>query len=256
MATCTYIDLFTGADGLGRGLRQVIPSARPVVYVEREVSAALVLAARAEEGLIHDAPIWSDVATFNCHDWRSSVDFVIGGFPCQPYSTAGRQLAERDERDLWPHITRILNATAAPFGFFENVGGSKRHYESRFAPELWEMGYYSRAVEVSASACGAPHQRKRVFILATHATSVGRQEPWEYWQDARRYEADGDWETSDALDALGRGDVPVVCRDHDGMVSGLVSRQQRLKMLGNGVVPKQTAVALTRLATDMGLICE
>ena len=89
------IELFAGVGQLGEGLRAGLAhlgrTARPVAYVEREAYAASVLAARMQEGSLDAAPVWSDVTTFNAHQWAGAVDCVVAGFPCQDLSLAGRR---------------------------------------------------------------------------------------------------------------------------------------------------------------------
>ena len=83
------LSLCSGGGGLDLGLR-LATGARAVCYVEREVTAAGVLAKGIEQGILDDAPIWSDLLTFNARAWRGRVDCVAGGFPCQPHSYAGK----------------------------------------------------------------------------------------------------------------------------------------------------------------------
>lgn len=87
------ISLCAGVGGLDLGVRLAEPAARCVCYVEREAPVASILVARMEDGWLHPAPIWSDLATFDAGAWRGAVDCVLSGDPCQPNSVAGRGLA-------------------------------------------------------------------------------------------------------------------------------------------------------------------
>lgn len=78
------ISLCAGGRGLDRALELAIPSARTVLYVERESFSVATLVAAIEDGLVAPAAVWSDVRTFNGRRWRGVVDCVIGGIPCQP----------------------------------------------------------------------------------------------------------------------------------------------------------------------------
>lgn len=98
------LSLCSGIGGLDLGLRLALPQARTVCYAEREVYPAAVLAARIADGALDDAPIWSDLRRFDGQPWRGVVDCIIGGYPCQPFSLAGKRLGTRDPRFVWPHI--------------------------------------------------------------------------------------------------------------------------------------------------------
>lgn len=108
MAAHPYLSICAGVGGLDLGLREALPGARAVCYVKRELTAALVLGARMREGRLDEAPVWSDVRSFDGRPWRGKVAGVIGGYPCQPFSYAGARRGEADERHLWPHIERIV----------------------------------------------------------------------------------------------------------------------------------------------------
>ena len=169
MATRTYntISICSGYGGIELGLREVIP-VRTVCYVEIEVSVAAILAARMEEGYLDQAPIWTDLKTFDTEPWRGKVDILTGGFPCQPFSVAGAQLGEDDPRNLWPDTARLIRGLGVPIVFLENVPGILRYYYETIRPELREMGYTVTEGLFSAAETGASHKRQRIFILAYH----------------------------------------------------------------------------------------
>jgi len=95
MATPTYISLFSGAGG-GDLANQWLKGWRCVCYVERDPYAVEVLRARIRDGLLNDAPIWDDVSTFDGTAWAGLVDGITAGFPCQPFSVAGKRKASAD----------------------------------------------------------------------------------------------------------------------------------------------------------------
>ena len=80
-------------------------------------------------GSLDPAPIWSDIRTFNGRAWRGVVDIVTSGFPCQPFSVAGKRRHEDDGRHLWPHIAAIVGECKPTLVFLENV--SLRAFGSR-----------------------------------------------------------------------------------------------------------------------------
>ena len=119
-----------------------------------------------EDGSLDKAPIWSDLTTFDPEPWRGRVDIIAGGFPCQPFSVAGRKRGADDERNLWPHVARLAERLGLPTLFLENVPGILRYYWDVIRPELQEMGYRVAEGLFTASETGAPHKRERLFILA------------------------------------------------------------------------------------------
>ncbi len=107
------------------------PYGRYTVEVPRQTYAAAVLVARMEDASLDHAPVWDDVGTFDGRPWRGAVDIVTAGYPCQPFSVAGKRRGADDPRHLWPHVARIIGEVEPPFVFLENVAhhlrlGSRR----------------------------------------------------------------------------------------------------------------------------------
>lgn len=169
MATRT-ISLFAGGGGLDLGLRLAEHDARTVCYVERDAQAVSFLVEKMRQGCLDDAPVWSDVSTFNGKPWRGAVDCIIGGFPCQPSSAAGKREGTNDSRWLWPHIRRLIQEIVPPTVFLENVRGLLSVNQGKafggLLQDLADMGYDATWGVVRASDAGAPHQRARIFIMA------------------------------------------------------------------------------------------
>ncbi|MEO5375112.1 MAG: DNA cytosine methyltransferase [Alphaproteobacteria bacterium] len=163
------LSLCAGAGGLDLGLRLAVPGYRPVCHVERDAFAAAVLVARMEDQVLDPAPVWDDVATFDGRGWRGVVDCLSAGFPCQPYSIAGRRGGASDPRHLWPHIARIIGECKPPFLVFENVPHLLRLGFAGIAEDLVGLGYRVAAGLFTAAEVGAPHQRERLFVLAHRA---------------------------------------------------------------------------------------
>lgn len=99
------VHLCSGYAGMELALRGI---ARTVAHVERDAYAAATLVARMEAQELDQAPVWSDLCTFDARAWRGRVALVTAGFPCQPFSSAGRKLGTDDDRWLWPEIARII----------------------------------------------------------------------------------------------------------------------------------------------------
>jgi len=103
------LSVCSGIGGLELAIKIVLGDGyRTVAYVERDAYAAATLVERMEEQALDIAPIWSDLLTFDCRRWRGLVDLVVGGFPCQPWSYAGKRKGIDDSRWLWPAIARIV----------------------------------------------------------------------------------------------------------------------------------------------------
>ena len=168
----THISLCSGYEGIGLGLRRVLPNLREIAFVEREGFPVANLVAKMEEGKLDAAPVFTDVKQFPYGKFRGQVDILSGGFPCQPFSCAGQRKATDDPRHLFPYIRDGIRDCQPRIVFLENVGGiisaktgdgeSVLKYVLR---ELEGLGYRATAGVFSAEEVGAPHQRKRVFIL-------------------------------------------------------------------------------------------
>jgi len=160
------LSLCSGAGGLDLGLAIAIPGYRAVGHVERETYAAAILVARMEDAALDPAPVWDDVGTFDGRPWRGTVDIVTAGYPCQPFSVAGKRRGADDPRHLWPHVARIIGEVEPPFVFLENVAHHLRLGFPEVAAGLVGMGYRLAAGLFTAAEVGAPHKRERLFILA------------------------------------------------------------------------------------------
>ncbi len=160
------LSLCSGAGGLDLGLAIAIPGYRAVGHVERETYAAATLVARMEDASLDQAVVWDDVGTFDGRPWRGAVDIVTAGYPCQPFSVAGKRRGADDPRHLWPHVARIISEVEPPFVFLENVAHHLRLGFPEVASGLVGMGYRLAAGLFTAAEVGAPHKRERLFILA------------------------------------------------------------------------------------------
>lgn len=158
-------------------------NARAVVCVEHEAAAAELLATRMEEGNLAPAPVWSDLRTFDCRPFTGLVDGVVGGYPCQPFSVAGKRRGTDDPRHLWPLIYRDLELLRPRWAFFENVAGHLRlGYWDVVRPDLERLGYRVEEGIFTASEVGASHRRERLFILAYREGARDRRLPERQWQ--------------------------------------------------------------------------
>jgi len=170
----THVSLCAGYGGIDLGLKRAIPNLRTIAFSEIEAFACANLVAKMEAGCLDAAPIWTDVKTFPWEEFRGKVDILSGGYPCQPFSAAGKRLGKDDPRHLWPWIADGIRVCRPAVCFFENVEGHISLGLREVIGELEEIGYRATWGVFSAAEVGAPHQRKRVFILA-HRNDEGLQ---------------------------------------------------------------------------------
>jgi DNA (cytosine-5)-methyltransferase 1 len=170
----THVSLCAGYGGIDLGLKRAIGNLRTIAFSEIEAFACANLVAKMEAGHLDPAPIWTDVKTFPYAQLQYCVDVLSGGYPCQPFSAAGQRLGKCDPRHLWPWILPGIDAMRPRFCFFENVEGHVTLGLREVIEELEGIGYRTTWGLFSAAEVGAPHQRKRVFILA-HRDSSGSQ---------------------------------------------------------------------------------
>ena len=175
MATDQILSVCTGIGGLDIGFHEALrhfgSEPRTVCMVEREAFCVSVLAKQIEEGRMDSSPIW-------CGDLRElpteelpRIDWIIGGYPCQPFSIAGSRLGEDDPRHLWPIIREQID-TLRPSGvFFENVSGHLTLGLRDVLRDLGERGFVCAFGLFTAEEVGAPHRRERVFILGMADTN-------------------------------------------------------------------------------------
>lgn len=174
----THLSMCSGYEGMGRGLRGIFPNLREIAYVEREGYCCANLVAKIEEGELSEAPIFTDVKEFPYGKFRGCVDILSAGFPCQPFSSSGVRKGTEDPRHLFPFIADGVRLCQPNWVALENVEGI---ISCKFGGEpdtsvlkyvmarMEEIGYEGAFTLVSASEEGAPHQRKRVFMLFRNA---------------------------------------------------------------------------------------
>lgn len=299
------LDLFSGIGGISLALSKWV---RPVTYCESDRYAQAVLLSRMSRRELGWAPIWDDVRTLRASAVLG-VDIVYGGFPCQDISSAGAGRGLAGERSgLVVEIFRLVQGIRPAFVFLENVPAIRTRGLGRVGATLAGLGYDCRWTVVSAEEVGAPHLRKRWFMLAHSRGELIRDESGRSrrpdWKSPRLTRNDGAQESMAAAghtegvlgEAIERaepntnndraeavavsaefaeraglrepepaqqrevfGDRSGVCGTGDGwsiepsvgrVAHGIPQRVDRLRGLGNAVVPLQARTAFKRL---MGL---
>jgi len=248
LSVCTGIG---GLDlGLHAGLRAVGRSPRTVCMVEREAFTVAVLGKAMQEGRLDACPVWcGDLADLPTAD-LPRVDWYTGGYPCQPFSSAGKRRGADDRRHLWPVIAGQLKALRPRGVFFENVAGHLTLGLRDVLADLEELGFRCAFGLYSASEIGAPHRRERVFILgladADGERGRGGDQQRQDAEDARQSSRHS-WPSRPGnpqrCDEPSRTVEPRLGRNADGVSD----RVDRLRALGNAVVPQQAELAFIRL---------
>jgi len=225
----TVLDLFSGIGGFSLGLeraglttiafceiepfcRDVLSKHWPHVPIAQDIRQL-----RYENGILYDAerPIY-----------KGRIDLVCGGFPCQPFSVAGRKKGTEDDRDLWPEMFRIIQQAQPTWVVGENVANFVNLAFTRTKVDLEHEGYTVQPFVIPACAVGAPHRRDRVWIVA-HANGKRCQSGSDYRQERSiLYHQDGHAEEdqrSGNSRKRGTGSTGAVATDHG------CKRIQRLK---------------------------
>ena len=165
-------------------------------------------------------------------------DLLTAGFPCQPFSVAGKQIGESDSRNKWPSTIRAIRLLRPRYALLENVPGilsvGRPAYFGRILGDLAESGYNAQWDCIPASAIGAPHRRDRVFIIAyNHSVrcllfsqkEIRRISGFSWCENVRGAE-----------DYRNRPDLPKPLIR--GKSDGIPHHVDRLRCLGNAVVPQ------------------
>jgi DNA (cytosine-5)-methyltransferase 1 len=165
------LSLFTGAGGGVLGTKLLGWEA--IGYVEYNEYCQRIIKQRIEDGCLEDAPIFSDVNAFISEGYADAYKGMVGvisaGFPCQPFSVAGKKAAKDDPRNCWPQTLGIIRRVRPRYCLLENVGGllSRKHrYFETILKDLAESGYDAWWKVISAAEVGAPHKRDRLWIVA------------------------------------------------------------------------------------------
>lgn len=266
----THLDLFSGIGGFALAADRVWPGIEHT-FCEIDPFCQAILKKHWPNSIIYH-----DVRSLGIRNAPFQVDLLTGGFPCQPFSHAGKRKGTNDDRHLWPEMRRVIQEFSPRYVVAENVRGllsieGGLVFES-VCTDLEALGYEVQPFVIPACAVGAPHRRDRVWIVANakhqpagnaergrahQGAPIGATGPDPYASDpeGERTKWAGFIETKtwdrreDARgDGLGFWSEPWpqvaarLCRLDDGLPSGIPRprgwRNAALKAYGNAIVPQ------------------
>lgn len=166
------LDLFSGIGGFSLGL-EATGGFETVAFCEIEEFPRKVLRKHWPK-----VPIYEDVRKLTSENGPKSVDIICGGYPCQPFSTAGKRKGKSDDRHLWPEVSRLMDEYRPSWGLFENVAGHVSMGLDDVLSDLEGKGYTTRTYIIPACALNAPHRRDRVWIVANASSAGARLETY------------------------------------------------------------------------------
>lgn len=261
--TLRLLDTFSGIGGFSYAAEHIVGGFETVAFVEREPYCQQILGKHWP-----NVPIYDDITTFNPKPY--SADVICGGFPCQDISLAGKQagIKEGTRSGLFYELMRVVRMVRPRYLVLENVSAIVTNGLDTVLAELAEAGFDAEWACIPASAVGACHQRDRWWLVA-YANNTGMETARSKQQSAR-LEQHGElgftantsserlerpqheeWRAAEQLCPNWGGYIskPVLCRGDDG----LSNRVERLKALGNAVVPQVAAIPLARVRQLAGV---
>ena len=192
--TMNHVDLFSGIGGFALAARWA--GLETVQFVEIDPFCQKVLNKNFPGVPIHD-----DIKTFDGTKY-SNVFLLTGGFPCQPFSCAGKRMGAEDDRALWPEMLRVIQEVRPRWIIGENVAGIIGMELDNYVSDLEREGYTVQAFIIPACAVDAPHRRDRVWIVG-HARLFGQKE--DVADNGSRHTQQGDAPTQRSGERLTAG---------------------------------------------------
>jgi len=272
-----HLDLFSGIGGFALAAQWVWGDEHEIVSFCDNDKAAQVVLSKHWPGV----PIHDDIKTLDATKWRGTIDLVTGGFPCQPFSCAGKRKGAADDRYLWPEMLRVIAECQPRWVLGENVPGIIGMELDKVLADLEGEGYETGTLIIPACAVDAPHIRSRIWVVAhscgmerearaevakvlrilpeneseydnTHGSSENVADAdGERCEDSReRYGASCEFrrvgESRETSSWLPEPDVGRVA-------NGVPYRVDRLRLLGNAIVPQVAAEIFRAIKTEYNL---
>lgn len=182
MEKLKVLDLFSGIGGFSLGLERA--GMETVAFCEIDEFCHKVLNKN-----FPNKKIFTDIKTLTKEEINElgRIDIVCGGFPCQPFSIAGQKKGKTDDRDLWPEMFRVIQATRPTWVIGENVANFVNMEFTRTKVDLESIGYKVQPFIIPAASVGAQHRRDRVWIIAhINGNGIRKQPELECECDSKR----------------------------------------------------------------------
>ena len=276
----THLDLFSGIGGFAKAAREA--GFRTIGFCEIDKYCQKVLAenfmayavrhteqeqghwsstellereARMESGSESPPRIYSNIFDLNGADFKG-ISLITGGFPCQPFSVAGKRGGAEDDRAIWPQMFRVISEARPAWVLGENVPGIIPMELDNVLSDLEGIGYAARAFVIPACAVDARHRRDRVWIVARNSESNGSNSQRGFQDRANSITSgicgsvpDSNQSGLEGQRAIASGtrtqldNTGYHCRwlpepDVGRVAHGIRNRVDRLKGLGNAIVPQ------------------
>jgi len=170
----THASLFSGIGGFDLAAHWA--GIENVFVVEKELFPQQILIKR-----FPNAKLYKDIYDFDGKEYKGKIDIISGGFPCQPFSTAGKRDGIKDDRYLWPEMFRVIQEIQPKWIVAENVRGitsiANGDVFEEICANMESVNYQVQPFIIPAKAVGAPHKRERVWFIANR--NDNQQEQWK-----------------------------------------------------------------------------
>ena len=181
------LDLFSGIGGFSLGLERA--GFKTIAFCEMDKYCKLVLQKHWKGVKMYNDVREITKARFET-DGIELPEIITGGFPCQPFSVAGKQKGTSDDRHLWPEMFRIIKEFKPRWVIGENVKGITNIQDGlvfeTVCTNLEGEGYEVRAFNIPAAGVGAPHRRERIWIVAHSNDTRNRTPEYETNKDGQK----------------------------------------------------------------------
>ena len=220
-----HASLFTGIGGFDLAAQWM--GWENVFQVEKDEFCTAVLTKN-----FPNVPKYGDIKQFKGHAYRGSIDVLTGGFPCQPFSSAGKRKGTSDDRYLWPEMLRVIREIQPKIIIGENVSGilnwSNGMVFEQVQIDMENEGYETTPFILPASGTGSFHIRERVWFVANNISLQSKQKIEVLHSKQNRQEV-ARMPFRTWLEAATK-----LCRVDDG----ISNRMDRIKSIGNAIVPQ------------------